>query len=323
MGKKRQSNKHLPRRLYQKGRAYYYVTRDNRWLNLGRDYPAALAEWAKLEGAHNPGNGLVAGAIDRYIIEDLPKLAPKTRTDRARILERLRRVFGAMPLDQVKPIHVREYLDRRSAKVAANRDIAVLSTLYTCAINWGWTERNPCTGIRRHRERPRDRHISDAELEALKVAADPTYRAIIELAYLTAARRADVLELRLADITDDGIYIRQNKTGHRQRFTWTPALRQAIAAAKLARKTRNIEYLFTSRHGQPITITAFNSAWRRLRARAGLEDIHFHDIRGKTLTDARRQRGLDYAQDLGGHSNRNQTEAYVRARTIADVEPLR
>jgi integrase len=119
--------------------------------------------------------------------------------------------------------------------------------------------------------------VTDAKFDALKGKADPTYRAIIELVYLTAMRRGDIIDLRLADITDDGIFVRQNKTGHRQRFTWSAELTQVIKRAKGACKTRNIEFLFTSRHGKPISPTAFNSAWRRLREKASLLDVYFHD----------------------------------------------
>lgn len=308
--------------MYHRGRSYYYLTRQNQWINLGREYPDALAKWADIEGQADTNSGYFQGIIDRYRLYELPDLAPKTQADRTIILDKLEGAFGKMHTEQIKTIHLRQYLDARTAKVAANREIAVLSTLFNRAINWGWTERNPARGLKKNPEKPRDRYITDAELARLKQHADATYQAIIEIAYLTAMRRGDIIAIQLADITDGGLFVQQNKTGHRQRFTWTPKLRAAVNQAKRARKTRNINHLFTSRHGQPISITAFNSAWRRIRDRAGLPDIHFHDIRAKAITDAKNSHGLDYAQALGGHQNQGQTEAYIKAKNITDIRPL-
>ncbi len=57
-------------------------------------------------------------------------------------------------------------------------------------------------------------------------------------------------------------------------------------------------------------------------ARAGVEDAHFHDIRAKSLTDANRAAGRDYAQALAGHADGSMTEVYVRARDTQTVKPL-
>ena len=147
-------------------------------------------------------------------------------------------------------------------------------------------------------------------------------RAIIQIAYLTGMRRGDILDLKLADITDSGIVLKQEKTEKRQNFEMTRALAGAINLAKSARKTRNLVYLFTNSKAQKITETGFNSAWRRLRVRCDLHDIHFHDLRGKALTDAKEKGGLDYAQALAGHENRDMTERYIRSKSTDKVKPV-
>jgi len=81
-------------------------------------------------------------------------------------------------------------------------------------------------------------------------------------------------------------------------------------------------YLFATRDGAPRTVTGFNSAWRRLKEKCGLDDMHFRDIWAKSLTDAKRQRGSDYAQALGNHASVETTEGYVKAREVNTVEPL-
>lgn len=54
-------------------------------------------------------------------------------------MKQLKPVFGHMPIAAVKPKHVYKYRDFRSreGKVAANRDLEVLSHAFTKAIEWG------------------------------------------------------------------------------------------------------------------------------------------------------------------------------------------
>jgi integrase len=217
-----------------------------------------------------------------------------------------------MKLGSLEPPHIQQYLDMRTAKVSANREIKLLSTVFRHCIAWGLCNDNPCQGAFFHKEKPRTRLITDAELSILKLTADPMLKAIIEIAYLTGMRRGDILSLKLSDIDSNGIRNQQNKTGSKQIFNWSPALKSAIDAAKRARKTRNLIYLFTNTQGQKITVTGFSSMWRRFISKTGIKGITFHDIRAKALTDAKDKGGLDYAQALGGHKNQGQTERYIK-----------
>ncbi len=228
-----------------------------------------------------------------------------------------------MKYDELQTHHLSSYLREREAKVSANREVSLLSSIFKHAINWGWCTRNPCLGVMYNKEIGRDRYITDEELEQLRCTADDQMKAMIDLAYLTAMRRSDILNLKLSDITEKGIFNQQNKTGKKQLFEMTTALDETLKRARKARKLRNITYLFTNRHGGQITETGFNSAWRRLREKAELPDIHFHDIRAKSLTDAKRQGGLDYAQALGGHANQSMTEHYIKQREVEKIKPLK
>jgi integrase len=228
-----------------------------------------------------------------------------------------------MRLESVTPPHIQQYMDKREKKIAGNREIKLLGTLYRHAIRWGLCSLNPCEGAFYHPEPGRDRYITDAELAKLKATADPMMRTIIEFAYLVGCRRQDILKLERKDFTVEGIYVRQGKTNKRQLFYMAPELERVIKSVRCVnRKAKNLKYLFTNAKGQQITTTGFNSAWRRLRDRADLIDINFHDIRAKAITDAYNQRGLDYAQKLGGHENRDQTEHYIKKKNTEGVEPI-
>ncbi len=317
----------LPPRMYYKHGAYYYVTRiedKQKWIRLNKDYQLALYKYADMEGKFTD-KGTVAGLIQRYRQDVLPDKAPKTQADRKWQLNQLDTVFGKMHLEAITPPQIQQYLDKRDKKIAGNREIKLLSTIYRHAIRWGLCTVNPCDGAFYNSEPGRDRYITDDELGLLKDNADPMLRAIIEFAYLTGARRADILNLKRKDITDEGVYIRQAKTDKRQLFYKTAELDRVINEAKRSRKAKNMTYLFTNTHGQQITPTGFNSAWRRLRDKEGvrLSDVNFHDIRAKAITDVYQNRGLDDAQLLGGHQNRDQTERYIKKKNIQGVEPVK
>jgi integrase len=116
--------------------------------------------------------------------------------------------------------------------------------------------------------------------------------------------------------------ISQGKTGKRMAFEMTPTLASALDRARKLRRRIGSLYLFCTRDGRPYSVSGWNSSWRRILTRSGVEDAHFHDIRAKALTDAKRSAGRDYAQSLAGHASGDMTETYIRARETERITPL-
>jgi integrase len=313
--------------MSKKWHTYYYVTSTGgkrKWIRLSTDYSEALAKWAELEGSTPFGTGETVGhAIDRYLVEVLPLKAKKTQREYSRQAAKLRTVWVGCRLDEVRPMHIAQYLDRHPHKIAANREVSLLSTIYSYAMRWGWCDHNPCRGVRKHSESPRTRYLDDLELEMLrKAASSDQFRFIIDLAYLTAMRKGDLLRLNLSDIREDGLYVQQGKTGKRQVFELTPDLQALLNRIRRLHRRVGSLSLFATRTGQPYTESGFDSIWRRLVQRSEVKDVHFHDIRAKSITDAKRLNGLDYAQALAGHESRDTTEGYVKSKETERVLPL-
>lgn len=291
MGRKGTKNHNLPPRMHRKGNVYYYVTsRGGKrvWERLSDVYSEALALWAQREESNKHGE-TVADAIDRYLVAIAPLKAAKTYKEYQRQAGRLRRVWRDFRLEDVRPAHIAQYLDNHAHKVTANREIALLSTIFAHAMRWGWCDRNPCKGVHRNTEKHRDRYITDDELKRLREVANDQFRCIIDLAYLTAMRKGDILRLKLSDAREDGLYVEQGKTGKRQVFEMEPSLRALLARIRSLRRRVGSIWLFCNRNGQPYTEGGFNSNWKRLVTRSGVEDVHFHDSRARTLTDAKRE----------------------------------
>lgn len=350
MGRRRTTDLHLPIRMRSRNGSYFYDDKragaGGGWINLGRDYGAALMRWAELEGKPAESPRTIAHAIGHYIETERKKaedanvalvardveafiknpggrkatgaLSFETLKGYTRSATRLIAVFGAMDLAALEPAQVYRYLQEQG-NVQANRDVALLSVVYKMARAWGWHRGdNPCAKVPRNRERPRERYVTDHELALLlQHAGHPTIRCIIELAYLIGQRQDDVLTIRVADISDDGIYIEQGKTGKRQIFAWSPALRQVVdEALSIGRRAKRV-YLFESRNGERYTGDGFRAMWRRVKLAAGLVDVQFRDLRAKTASDD--EQGAQYRL---GHADGRVTQRHY-IRRASRVKPIR
>ena len=332
MGRRRKSNFNLPPRLYFKHGAYYYVSRENKWTRLSEDKAIAFSKWAEIEGetpresgSEKPLRGSVGELIEKYMVEIAPKKAKATYTGNLMEAKNLAAVFGKMLVLEVRPMHIAQYLDVRgvSAPIRANREIALLSHMFSYAMRWGQIDRNPCIGVAKHPEKGRDRYITDQEFQAVKKIASEFISVVMDFAYITALRKGDILNLRLEQITDEGIWIKQSKTGAKQLYEWTDGLRDVVGRAKALKRPIRGLYLFCTRKGQPYSDTGFKAIWNRVQVKwavSGGQRFTFHDIRAKALTDAK-NKGLD-AQLLAGHSSSSMTEHYIKQRDFKRVKPI-
>ena len=188
----------------------------------------------------------------------------------------------------------------------------------------GQIDRNPCIGVAKHPEKGRDRYISDQEFDSVKKLASELIGTVMDFAYITAMRKGDILKLRLDQITDEGIWIKQSKTGAKQLYEWTNGLVDVVARAKALKRPIRGLYLFSTRQGQPYSDAGIKAMWNRVQvkwAESGGQRFTFHDIRAKSLADAKRL-GLD-AQSLAGHSSASMTEHYIKQREFTRVKGLR
>ena len=325
MGRRRTTFKDLPPGLHLKGERYYHVTSTapRKWTPLGIDRARALLEWARIEGAEPDPNVRTFEVIaQRYEREVMPTKAARTQKDNLKELDRLRAVFGAVLIENIKPHHVRAYLDKRgqTAKARANREKALLSHLFNKAREWGYTDApNPCQGVKGFTESGRDRYVTDAEFQAVHAKADTTLRDAMDLALLTGQRPADVLKIKRDDIRDGALFIAQNKTGAKRAIEIVGELAQVIERIAARKRERMSAFLIQDDNGRPLTMLALRGRFDKARRAAGVA-FQFRDIRAKTASDTG---DLAHSQQLLGHKNREMTEHYVRERKGQRVKPLR
>jgi integrase len=339
VGRKPTKNLHLPPRMRLKqtsrGRTYYYYDmggKPRRWKALGGDLVEALRLYADLEQGDRNSRALLTfrHVAQRYLTDVLPSKAPETRRTNLLQLDKLYAFFDVppAPLDEIKPIHIRKYLDwRKSSPVAANREIALFSHIFNKAREWGATDRpNPCAGVRKHRESGRDVYVGDDLYKAVWEKADTPLQEAMDLAYLTGQRPADVLKMDERDVRDGVVWVRQNKTGARLRIEVVGELADLLAQLarrKTAHNPRSTR-LIVDEQGRPLGRSALRFRFDRARDAAGIskEAFQFRDLRAKAGTDKESATDLRSAQALLGHGSVAMTEHYVRKRG-AKITPTR
>ncbi len=321
MGRKRKNRKDLPARMYVSHGAYYLVGQDSKWHHLGRDYAKAMAKYGEL--MQPPGPTLRMGDLmDRYMKEIAPKKAPRTYKNNLNEVRTLRKVFGRMRPSDVRPQDIYAYMDARNAPVAANREKALLSNVFAYGIRWGVITDNPCRHVKRNPEKPRGRYIEDGEYEAVWKLAPPVIQCIMDLGYMTGLRLGDLLKLNIRDnVHKDGLYVVTGKTGRKQKFDWTPELRDVTARCKTLRGKVSSPNLICTRNGQQYTVDGFRSIWQRLMGKALDKNVlkerfTFNDLRAKAASDA------DNPTELLGHDDPRTTNRVYR-RGPRRVTPLR
>lgn len=313
----RKKDRHLPACMYQRGPSFYYV-QGGKWTNLGKDYPSALLQYAKItDTAENKG---MPGLIDRVIDHIRPRREKNTMDQYEVAAGKLKEILAEFEPRDVLPRHVAQIKTHMAATPnMANRTLSVLRLVFSQALEWGEVDSNPCIGIKPYPEKKRDRYLTDDELHAILSKCSDYMRCVFEMAYLTGQRISDVLAIRLADVADAGIYFQQKKTDAKVLVAMTPDLDAVVKQAKaLPRPVRGLT-LICNRMGKPVDYGTVKDAWAKARKAAGIDDARIHDLRAKALTDAKRQ-GKD-ARKLGGHSSQRMTDRYIRLREHEVAEP--
>jgi len=310
----RKKDKHLPPCVYLKHGAYWLV-RKGKWERLGADLPSALAEYGRR--IDKAATGGMADLIDKVFREHTPKLAQNTRTQYKRAAETLKRKLKEFAPDQVKGKHVAAIKQSMADQPpSANHALSFLRVVFTYAVEWQIVENNPCLGVKPYSLKKRTRYLTDAEFSAIYSEAGPRLQIVMDLCYLTGQRISDVLALRMQHLGDEGIYFKAQKTENSTQVqfvvAWTPELKAVIERAKTLQGTVRSLSLLRGRSNKPPTYRTVVGQWWQACEAAKVEDANLHDLRAKSLTDAKRQ-GKD-ATALAGHADERMTERYIRLR---------
>lgn len=328
MARPRKSHKHLPKYVSVLGASYWYRPTHGEHVRICKvGDESTLYRWLadKLEPISNDKLTTLAVCFDRYEREVLPGLAPRTQKDYRRALRVLRAEFGDRSPNSVQPRDIGRFLDVDKGKIHRNRQVAVLSAVYTKMVGrWYVADRNPCTAVERNPSHKRTRYVTDEEFRTVYEAMPPRVQVAMELALLTGQRQGDLLALRWESVSSEGVYFQQGKTGKRLLVGMSPALEAVLVRAKRMVPQLPREYVIRTAEGSPYTPEGFRAIWqrrmRRLVASGKLKArFTFHDLRAKSVSDSG---SLDEAFERAGHTSMAMTRG-VYDRGIRKVKPLR
>lgn len=324
MGRPRKAeNNGLPPRMtarrYPSGAVAYYYESGGKKVPLGRDLSKARLEWAKLENASGVA-GTFAAVAAEWKGSELAKRGPYTQRQYEKYLDELVPAFGGIPLEAIEPVHCQQYLYRRSAKVKANREISLLSTIYGWARRTGLTRSpNPVQGVEKNAEAPRGRYVTDQEYRAAYDSPHATdwYRDALDLLLHGGQRPGDTLGLMWTNEIDGCLWVTQAKTGTKVRIVIEDDLQAVLERIRArSRKVRSL-YIVADERGQRITVDRLQKVHYKAR---GSIDWQIRDVRRKTGTDVD---DIRHAQRLLGHRSEVTTARVYRTVKGEKVKPLK
>ena len=240
-------------------------------------------------------------ASDRFsdVADDfLAKHASQNRTvdETTRIIQR-----DVLPRWKSRSIHaigrrdVNNLLDAvvaRGSMVMANRLLAALRKLFNWAVSRGIITASPCAGISApHRERSRDRVLSDDELVSIIKAARElggAFGGIVQMLVFTAQRRNEVSETTWGELELDKCL--WTIPGERTKNGKPQFVHLSDQAKAVLERTPTVgEFVYTSNGKKPFS--GFSKAKRRLDEVSGVTDWRLHDVR-RTVTTGMASLGI-------------------------------
>ncbi|EAN2380941.1 tyrosine-type recombinase/integrase [Salmonella enterica] len=328
MGRKRKNPIHmtLPPRVYPNKYSYVWKPTSKESVTLTRIDEGIPRLWQKYEEEVNQRHHSVTfEKLWRKFMASayFTELKPRTQKDYLQHEKKLISVFGHVLADNIRPEHVRTFMDKRGlqSKTQANHEMSSMSRAFRWGYERGMVKRNPCHGISRFKSEARDKYITDKEYEAIYNNADDVVRVAMEIAYLCAARLSDVLGMQWRQVTKEGVFIQQGKNSVKQIKQWTERLHHAFELAKTFSNPGNpASFVIIGTHGSGFSKRGFSHRWEDARHKASVAlgyDINctFHDLKAKGISD---YEGSSRDKQLfSGHKTESQVLIYDRKTKIS------
>ena len=257
--------------------------------------------------------------IERYLAEVTPTMKSAV-ADTIRLRALMRRPLARLSMANLSAARIAAFRDERLKQVSAGtviRELAYLSSIINHARReWGINVPNPVQMVRKPSSPPaRARVLSGEEVSRLLQALEPTGRRshwtkpAVQLALATAMRRGELLSLRweYVDLLARTAFLPDTKNGDSRTVPLS-----STAVKILMELPRHIG-------GFVIPLKAFtlDAAFKRGLARAGLDDLRFHDLRRTAITKmAEKLPNLIELAAVSGHKSLMVLKGYYRPSAI-------
>jgi len=267
-------------------------------------------------------------ATEKFLMWGQATNRPRTVRSYRECLARLSDSFSGKRLSEITPWLIEKHKQLRKeagAPVRANRELAVLKTLFNRCREWGFFEgENPVSAVKFFKEpKQRLRFLEYAEEDKLLQESAEHLRGIIVLGTSTGLRiRAEALTLRWPDVDlKRGLITVQAAFAKSGQTRTVPVNSEAREILERLAAHPNGEYVFAKPNGKPYRSisTAFVNACKR----AGLRDVTLHTLR-HTWATRMASEGVNVRtlQDLGGWKELAMLERYAHVTASDKAEAV-
>ena len=273
----------------------------------------------------------INAALERYLSEVTPTKRQSTQHGEKIRAHQIKQRLGRYNLAALSPDIIAAYRDERLAEgksVSTVRlELALLGHLYTVAIKeWGLgLASNPVANIRRPSPSAgRKRRVSWSEARQMLKACDahtnPMLAWVVRIALYSAMRQGEILSLTRDQVDLNRRIVRLNETKNGSERTIPLSRRAAkVFEQALANPIRPIDtdLIFFGEPGRdgirrPYRI---NKVWSNALNRAGITNLHFHDLRHEAISRLV-ERGLSDQEvaAISGHRSMQMLKRYTHLR---------
>lgn len=246
----------------------------------------------------------IKALINRYL-EAVP-VSPPTRSN----LERWSLMIGEKGIDEITPRLIKDLRDLRLKTVAistCNRELSVLKTVLNyCKDELELISSNPISGVAlTPGSVKRDRWLTQEEQDRLLQVSPPWLQNLIIFALNTGMRRSEIFNLRWEHVFVEKGYliVNKSKNGSKRNIPINSVVKQILTDLSY----RESDFVFPL-----IPKTTLFYAFSEAVNRAGIKDLHFHDLR-HSFCSKLVMAGVDLyrVQVLAGHSSPAMTQRYA------------
>ncbi|MXV16886.1 tyrosine-type recombinase/integrase [Hufsiella ginkgonis] len=166
--------------------------------------------------------------------------------------------------NDVQSLHEEIFL--KSGLYQANRMLERIRAMYNKAIYWGWQGQNPCVGIKKFKEKSRDRFVQPNEMpyfiRALNEEESQTIKDYLWLLLLTGARKMNTMMMRWDELNLETQEWRIPDTKNGDPLL-LPLASQAVTVLKRRRETSKSDWVFPQDGDLSKHIVNEKRGWKR------------------------------------------------------------
>jgi integrase len=246
--------------------------------------------------------------IDRCI-----SVLKSVKTERNRVDFWIRE-FGNRPIGQITHAELQDWQARRrqvNKPATVNRIMCRLRHMLNMAVQWQLLDQSPMRRLKFLKENnARLRYLSLGECDRLIAGClAPHLRAIVTVALHTGMRSGEIRNLNWRDLDFDSgfLIIRDSKNGEPRHV---PMDSTVVQLCRNYPRTPGSDFVFTNAAGG--RLGWLQHGFRKALLRAGLSDLHFHDLRHTFASQWTMAGGELYSlKDILGHKTIAMTQRYA------------